>query len=126
MFTILLSLLFQLAVPAAQTPAPNPADLCTIQGVVIAAGTGEPLHKATVQARPAGGRGTNPQAQGSSTETDAMGRFELKDLPPGRYYLSAQHNGFVNQQYGQRTPQRGGGVLTLSTGQRISECSVNH
>lgn len=121
MSTLLLSWLFQLAVPAAQTPAPNPADMCTIQGVVIKAGTGEPLRKATVEARPAAGRGTNAQAQGGTAETDAMGRFELKELAPGRYYLLAQRNGFVRQQYGQRTPEGPGAVLALSSGQKVSD-----
>jgi hypothetical protein len=51
MSTFLLSLLLFLADPAQQTTTPNPADLCTIQGVVVKAATGEPLHKATVEAR---------------------------------------------------------------------------
>ncbi len=114
--TLLLSLLFLFPAPAQQTTTPNPADLCTIQGVVIKASTGEPLHKATVEARPSGGR-----FNGSTAVTDAMGRFELKDLAPGRYRLSAQHNGFVTQQYGQRTPEGPGKELTLSPAQRVSD-----
>ena len=56
MSTFLLSLLFLLAAPAQQATTPNPADLCTIQGVVVKAGTGEPLHKAIVEAWPAANR----------------------------------------------------------------------
>ncbi len=114
--TLLLSLLFLFPAPAQQTPTPNPADLCTIQGVVIKASTGEPLRKATVEARPDGGR-----FNGGTAVTDAMGRFELKGLAPGRYRLSAQHNGFVTQQYGQRTPEGPGKELTLSPAQRVSD-----
>ncbi len=121
MSTFLLSLLFLLTPPAQQTTTPNPADLCTIQGVVVKAGTGEPLHKATVDARPAGNRTGKDEPQGGSAETDAMGRFEVKGLAPGRYYLSAQHNGFVSQQYGQRTPEGEGAMLTLSPGQRVPD-----
>jgi len=118
MSTLLLSLFLQLAVPTQQTV--SPADLCTIQGVVIKAGTGEPVHKATVDVYPAANRRVgNDEAQGGSAETDAMGRFEIKGLNPGRYYLSAQRNGFVRQQYGQRTPEGQGAVLTLSSGQDI-------
>ena len=80
MSTFLLSLLFLLAAPAQQTPTQNPADLCTIQGVVIKAGTGEPLHKATVNAWPEVNRPGKDEAQGGTAETDAMGRFELKGL----------------------------------------------
>jgi protocatechuate 3,4-dioxygenase beta subunit len=120
MSTVLLSLLFQLAVPAQQTPAVNPADLCTLQGVVIKAGTGEPLHKASVEAYPAGNRQANDQAQGGSAETDPMGRFEIRGLNPGRYYLYAQRNGFVRQHYGQRTPEGQGALLTLTSGQKMA------
>jgi hypothetical protein len=120
MFTILLSLLFQLAVPAQQTTTTNPADLCTIQGVVIKAGTGEPLHKAIVDATPVGTRNDKDNAQGGAAEADEMGRFELKGLAPGRYHLTAQRNGFVRQPYGQRTPDGPGAVLTLSAGQKVS------
>lgn len=121
MSTFLLSLLFQLAIPAQQTPAVNPSDLCTLQGVVIQAGTGEPLHKASVEAYPAGNRRPNDEAQGGSAETDAMGRFEIKGLNPGRYYLFAQRNGYVRQPYGQRTPEGQGALLTLSAGQRLPD-----
>ncbi len=114
MFTLLLSWLFLFAAPAQQATAPNPADLCTIRGVVVKAGTGEPLHKAVVDLRLATGH-----SQGSVTETDEMGRFELKDLDPGRYDLSAQHTGFVTQPYGQRTPLGAGAILTLSPGQTV-------
>ena len=117
--TFLLSLLFQLAVPAQQSPALNPSDQCTIQGAVIKAGTGEPLHKASVDARPAGVRRGNEQAQGGSAETDEMGRFEIKGLAPGRYYLSAYRNGFVRQMYGQRSPEGQGTMLTLSPGEKL-------
>ncbi|HMD85492.1 MAG TPA: carboxypeptidase-like regulatory domain-containing protein [Terriglobia bacterium] len=116
MSTFLLPLLFFFAAQAQQATTPNPADSCTIQGVVVKAGTGEPLHKAIVEAQPSGGR-----SEGFSAVTDAMGRFELKGLAPGRYDLSAERNGFVTQQYGQRTPDGPGAMLTLSAGQKIPD-----
>jgi len=117
MSTFLLSLLFLFAAPAQQTPTPNPADLCTIQGVVVKAGTGEPLRKASVEARSA----TSGHSQANFAVTDAMGRFELKGLDPGRYHLLARHNGFVIQQYGQRAPDGPDEILTLSSGQKVSD-----
>ena len=120
MSTFLLSLWLFLAAPAQQTTAPNSGDLCTIQGVVIKAGTGEPLHKATVEAVPAGSRTGNDQSQGGSAETDAMGRFEIKGINPGRYFLMAQRNGFVRQPYGQRTPGGAGAMLTLDAGEKFN------
>jgi hypothetical protein len=119
MSIFLLSLLFLLAAPAQQTTTPNPADLCTIQGVVVKVGTGEPLSKATVEAWPVVNRTGRDESAGSFAETDDMGRFELKDLTPGRYFLSAEHNGFSPQQYGQRTPEGAGAILSLSRGQTV-------
>jgi hypothetical protein len=46
MSTYLISLFLLFAAPAPQTTNPGAADLCTIQGVVVKAGTGEPLRKA--------------------------------------------------------------------------------
>ena len=119
--SIVLSLVFFLAAPAQEAAAPNADDSCVIRGVVIKAGTGEPLHKATVEAHPADGKRVNDQAQGGFAETDAMGRFELSGLAPGQYYLSAVRNGYVRQQYGQRTPEGAGAVVTLSAGQKLPD-----
>jgi hypothetical protein len=124
MFTTLLLLSFQIAPPGQQPPAPNPADLCTIQGVVEAAGTGEPLHKASVDAFPVANRRSNNQPQGGGAITDASGRFEIKDLAPGNYHLSIQRNGYVSQEYGQHNPGSGGTLLTLSPGQKVSNITV--
>jgi len=118
MSTFLLSwLLLFAAAPQKTTLTDNP-DLCTIQGVVIKAGTGEPLHKALVEAWPAVNRRGEDEAA-ATAETDAMGRFEMKGLAPGGYTLSAQRNGFVMQQYGQQTPEGPAATLTLSPGQNV-------
>ncbi len=121
MLTTLLFWFLQIATPAQKTTPPNPADLCTIQGVVIQAGTGEPLHKAIVEATPEEKKANQEEPEGGSAETDAMGRFEIKGLAPGRYRLSASHNGFVRQPYGQRTPDGPGAMLTLSPGQKLPD-----
>ncbi len=121
MFTVLLLLLLQIAAPGQQAPATNPADLCTIQGVVISAGTGDPLHKAYIDVSPAENRRQMDQAMGGGATTDAMGRFEIKDLAPGKYYLSASRNGFVQQPYGQTTPEGPGKAVTLTPGQKMTD-----
>jgi protocatechuate 3,4-dioxygenase beta subunit len=123
MYTFLLSLLFFFAAPAQETTAQNPADLCTIQGVVVKAGTGEPLSEATVEARPLYGHTRGMDTLGDVARdavTDAMGRFELKGLPPGRYILRARRDGFLRQEYSQSAPDGPRTLLTLSSGQKIS------
>lgn len=123
MIAFLLALLLQLAVPAQQSPPVNPSDLCTIQGVVTKAGTGEPVRKAIVEAWPAGNRKSADESAGAG-ETDATGQFEIKNLPPGRYTLQAERNGFVRQEYGQRAPDAPGTTLTFSAGQRVSDITI--
>jgi protocatechuate 3,4-dioxygenase beta subunit len=118
---ILIPLLFLLAGPAqaAQTPVVNPAEQCTVQGVVLKAGTGEPLQKATVEMWQEGQPG-----QVRDAATDSMGRFELKSLNPGQYRLSVQRNGYVRQEYGQSKPEGSGSFLTLSPGQKVSDIAI--
>lgn len=111
-FTILL-----LTVPVSAQPiAGTAAEKCTVEGQVVAAGTGQPLKKARVILSREKGRG-KPQV----VVTDAGGRFRLTDIEPGRYRLSVNRNGYVSQQYGQRRPNRPGAILSLAPGQHLRE-----
>ena len=87
---------------------------------MINAGTGEPLHKAIVEAWPVANRRGMDESAGTA-ETDATGRFEIGGLAPGRYTLRAQRNGFVSQEYGERAPGNAGTTLTLSAGQKVPD-----
>ncbi len=103
---------------AAQQPAAKPADLCTVEGTVLAADTDQPLRKAWVSVRLAEGR-ENPIGGVS----DAAGHFTLKDVPPGRYQVSAMRTGYVNQKYGQKEPTAPGTILALAPGQHPRDIS---
>lgn len=118
---ILIPLLFLVAGPAQmiQNPAVNPANQCTVQGVVLKAGTGEPLKKATVEMWQEG-----EPSQVRDAATDGSGHFELKNLDPGQYRLSVQRNGYVRQEYGQAKPEGPGSYLTLSPGQKFSDITI--
>jgi hypothetical protein len=108
-----------LVVPlAAQQPQPPqpPPEKCTVEGQVVKAGTGQPLKKARVVLRKEESRET-PQAVG----TDAGGKFQFKNVEPGRYRVYAVRNGYVRQEYGQRSPTRPGTVLTLVAGQQVRD-----
>jgi hypothetical protein len=56
---------------------------------------------------------------GRVTTTDAEGRYELRDLPAGRYNLSVSKPGFVTQRYGQRRPFETVAPLELTDGQKV-------
>jgi Carboxypeptidase regulatory-like domain len=101
-----------------QQPAVKPEDMCTIEGVVLKAATGDPLKKAVLTLTKEEGRN-----QPKNATSDASGRFQLKDIEPGRYHLSAARNGYVTQEYGQRATHGSGTILTLTSGQKIKDIS---
>lgn len=54
---------------------------------------------------------------GGVTSTDSEGRFEIKELPAGRYNLTATKGGYVTGNYGQRRPGDPGTPIDLGEGQ---------
>jgi Carboxypeptidase regulatory-like domain len=85
-----------------------------IRGIVTAADTSTPVRRAQVRA-------TSPDTRSARlSTTDADGRFELKDLPAGRWTLSAAKGGFVTQQFGQRRPFESVDPIDLADGQRFT------
>jgi protocatechuate 3,4-dioxygenase beta subunit len=106
--------------PPNSQPAPpaRPEDLCSAEGRVVNAISGEPVKKAQINVNILGGRSN---AAGFGAVTDASGRFVIETLDPGRYNLSAERNGFVQQQYGARGPDRPGSPLLLNPGQHARD-----
>jgi hypothetical protein len=72
------------------------ADMGRISGRVSAAGTGEPIPGATI--RLAGTRGSR------TTTSDADGYYEIEEVPPGYYLLSAVSADYAIGVHGQRDP----------------------
>ncbi len=146
-FSLLLTLAVSLAhaqpgaAPAARRPATAPApidkkDRGRLEGIVVNALTGEPLRKATVTAR-ASTSGNDGMQFGSNqdfmnglqegpgiTVTGQDGKFVIEDVVPGRYTISATRTGFVNSQWGARTPGKLGSPLTVATAQKISDLTI--
>jgi hypothetical protein len=81
-----------------------------LKGQVMAS-TGTPIRRAQVRAFSAEGRG------GGVTSTDNEGRFEIKELPAGRFNISASKGGFVSGSFGQKRPGEPGTPIELSEGQ---------
>jgi uncharacterized protein (DUF2141 family) len=122
------------AVAAAQAPPPQPtvpgqpqpasaqppkAD-CALLGQVINAVTGEPLRKAVVSIRGQAGLPMNRR-----TDVDSAGRFEFRNLEPGRYVITAQRTGFADQAYGAKRPgSRQGSPVSVEQGQEMKNLLI--
>jgi Carboxypeptidase regulatory-like domain len=91
-------------------------ETCTITGMVVKLDGSAPLKSARVELR-----SMEDQTHAYAATTDEGGRFTLKDVGPGRYRLSVSRNGFVNQEYGQKTPNDPGSILTLAPGQQMKD-----
>ena len=86
----------------------------TIRGLVTAADTNSPVRRAQVRA-------TSPETRSARQgTTDADGRFELRDLPAGRWTVTASKGGFVEQQFGQRRSFESVEPIELADGQRFT------
>ncbi len=122
-----LALLQTLATPApanspaqsdTRQPAVKPEDMCAIEGVVLKVATGDPLKKAVLTLSKVEGRD-----QAKHATSDASGRFQIKNIEPGRYHLSATRTGYARQEYGQRATHGSGTILTLTAGQHLKDIS---
>ena len=125
---VVLSLSIQHALAQAPSPTPGPAaprlqipprdaqpqtqtGTAVIKGRITAADTGRPLRRARVTASaPELGRARD-------VSTDIDGRYEIKDLPPGRYSIAVNRSGYLRLRYGQRRPLEQGKQLELASAQ---------
>ena len=98
--------------PRDQPPAPR-AGTGVIRGRVVRADTGQPLRRVQVRVDE---WSTGDLGGPAATVTDAEGRYELTQLPPGRYQLKATRGGYVEVAYGQRRPFERGRPLELAEG----------
>ena len=93
-----------------------PKGTAIIRGYVTALTTGTPLRRAQVRAMSMDGTGG-----GGVTSTDAEGRFEIRELPAGRYSVTAMKGGFVTGQFGQRRPGDPATPIQLVDGQNADK-----
>ena len=102
---------------AGQRQAEDIRGTSVIRGSVVASDNGSPIRRAQVRIS---GQGVPSRL----ATTDAQGRFEIKELPAGRYTVSAQKAGFVTLQYGQRRPSESGTPIDLGEGQLLEKLVI--
>jgi hypothetical protein len=98
-----------------------PSDLakptaCSVSGLVVKLAGSAPLPSSTVRLQ-----SVDDHTRTFSGLTDVGGRFEVQGIDPGRYRLRVIRNGYVTQEYGQRTPNDPGAILALSPGQDLKD-----
>lgn len=104
-----------------QLPGMGPRQVKTgtarLRGRITALESGGPVRRAQVR--------ISGQDIGSKTAvTDAEGRFEFRDLPAGRFNISAAKSGFVTVQYGQLRPFESGKAIDLVDGQLMDKADI--
>jgi protocatechuate 3,4-dioxygenase beta subunit len=104
-------------IPPRDRQAEAPRGTGVLRGSVVAADNSTPIRRAQVR--------VNAQGVGSRlTTTDAQGRFEIRDLPAGRYRINASKGGFVPLEYGQRRPSESGTPIELADAQKIDKLII--
>src|SRR3954470_16125285 len=99
--------------PARDQPRTPAGGTGVIRGRVVRADTGEPLRRVQVRVDE---WSTADHSGPAATMTDAQGRYELTQLPPGRYQLKATRGDYVEVAYGQRRPFERGRPVELREG----------
>jgi protocatechuate 3,4-dioxygenase beta subunit len=92
----------------------EPTGTATVRGRVAAADTGRPLRRAQITLT-----GLDTLTERRSANTDSDGRYELTDVPAGRYAVSVTRSGYLPLRYGQRRPLEPGRPLQIADSQTL-------
>src|SRR5262245_23335667 len=100
--------------PPRDPRGPTVTGTAVIRGRIFASDTGRPLRRARVQVNA-------PELAGEErmTSTNADGRYEIKDLPAGRYTVTVTRSGYLRLSYGQRRPYEQGKPLQVADRQSV-------
>jgi hypothetical protein len=111
---LLLSVLLVVTPIVSAQATTETSETCDVSGMVGRSADGSPLNDATLWLTSADG-----QQPLKAATTTADGRFELKNILAGQYHLSAQRDGYISMQYGQKRAGDTGSLLTLKPGQKV-------
>src|SRR5215472_13696135 len=89
-----------------------------LRGRIVAGDTGSPVRRAQV-------RISGPDIGSKTALTDNQGRYEFKDLPAGRFNVSASKSGYVTMQFGQSRPFEPGRPIDLVDAQVLEKADVS-
>jgi len=98
--------------PTAPKDSKEKQETCRVSGMVVRLADGLPLKGATLRLE-----NGEDQEHRIATKTAGDGRFELRNVPAGRYKLVVRRSGYVETEYGQKKPSDPGAAFTLSPGQ---------
>lgn len=89
-----------------------------LRGRVLASDGSGPIRRAQV-------RISGSEVAPKAALTDAEGRFEFRELPAGRFTLTASKSGFVSVQYGQTRPFEQGKPIELADKQALDNADIS-
>lgn len=104
----------------AQTVSAQQSRTAVLQGAVVTMATGEPIANAAVELRALDG---SSRLYSNSSQRD--GSFVFRNVPPGRYQLTAMRPGYVRGDFGLRGPGASGTPITLTAGQRLADVRLS-
>lgn len=107
------------AAPPASAVRDIPKGTAAIKGKVVAVESGKAIRRVQI------GLSSPDFSEARTISTTAQGVFEFKELPAGRYTLTATRPGFIRLQYGQRRPGEPGRPIQLAEGQRFAEANFS-
>jgi hypothetical protein len=100
--------------PQAARDAPLKAGTATIRGRVVADVSNAPIGRVDVRIA------TVDSPNAKSAVTDGNGRYELTNLPAGKFTLQASKPNYVALSYGQTRPRGVGQPIELAEGQTLN------
>ena len=94
---------------------PDPTGTAIIRGRVTSLETGKPLRRARISV-------SSPDIpSGKTASTNSDGRYEIRDLPAGRYTVRVNRSGYLPLSFGQRRPGEPGKPFELADKQAVEK-----